>query len=235
MNTSRTLQQIRPDVEPFDPAWSAETLSRITQGPTTRRSHRRLRIAALTTAVVMGTAGAAYATGVVPALISHEFGNLSTSKIHDEHRVASFTLGSGDTLRTFRVWRGTNGRGDSCAVVVEAHGRSGSPLFGGGCHPDAVEAWFGYTTEASAISEPTRPLVMYVYGEPASSAVRQVRVHGEGFNHITEVDPRTGGYAVAIPEGSTASHVERAGQVVAFVDFLDGDGHQVATHTLRDY
>jgi len=101
MNASRSLEQIRPQAEPLDAAWSAKILGRITQRPARRCSHRRLRIVALTTAAVIGTGGAAYATGVVPPFISEQFGFISTSTVHGEHRVASFTLRSGKTVRTF--------------------------------------------------------------------------------------------------------------------------------------
>ena len=52
---------------------------------------------------------------------------------------------------------------------------------------------------------------LFVYGEPCDPVVRQVRVKSKGFTHLTSVDPDTGGYAVAIPEVTSANHVERAG------------------------
>jgi len=75
---------------------------------------------------------------------------------------------------------------------------------------------------------------LYVYGEPADPAVARVRVHGPGFSHTTEVDAGTRGYAVAVPELTSANHTERAGQVVATVDFLDIRGIELGSRMLRD-
>lgn len=235
MNTSNTIRRIRPDVEPLDAAWSAHTLQRITQTPATGRprSRRGLKAIALTAATLVGTGSAAYAAGLVPAFITQEFDWISSSQVHDERRVASFEVPTGEGVRTFEVWRAVNDNGETCTVILEEQARFG-PTFGGACAQDPAEAWFGWTTESGKASEPMPPATLYVYGEPDNAAVQQVRVHGTGFTHTTDIDPDTGGYAVAVPEITSDAWTERAGQVVATVDFLDENGLQVDSQTLRD-
>ena len=92
----------------------------------------------------------------------------------------------------------------------------------------------GGPLRAPGAPSPCLPATLYVYGEPANAAVTRVRVHGSGFTHTTKVDARTGGYAVAVPEVTSATHTERAGQVVATLDFLAADGQELDTLTVRD-
>lgn len=179
------------------------------------------------------TGGVAYTTGLVPAFISEELDWVSPAQIHDERLVGSFTVHAEEGSRTFKVWRAENEDGETCTFVTEAQGRFG-PNSDGVCGEAPAQAWFGWTSESAKASESMPPATLYVYGEPAHSDVRQVRVHGTGFTHTTDVDPDIGGYAVAIPQVTSANHIERAGQAVARVDFLDEGGRQIDTRTLRD-
>lgn len=235
MNISDTIQRIRPDIEPLDSAWSQDTLQRITQAPATQRlrSRRGLKAVALTAATLLGTGSAAYAAGLVPAFITAELDWISPSQVYDERRVASFEVQAGEGQRTLEVWRADNGNGETCTLTLEKRARFG-PSFDGACAQDPTKAWFGWTGESAKATEPMPPATLYVYGEPNNPAVQQVRVHGTGFTHTTDVDPDTGGYALAVPEITSDAWTERAGQVVAIVDFLDESGLQVDSHTLRD-
>ena len=192
-----------------------------------------MRTLVLATTAVIGTGGVAYAAGMVPAFISEEFEWISPAEVHGERRVASFNVSAGDRVRTFQVWRADNDQGETCTVTVEAQGRFG-PSFDGACAQDPALGWFGWTAESSKITEPMPAATLYVYGEPADSAVRQMRVHGESFTNTADVDPVTGGYVVAVPEVTSTSHIERAGQVVATVSFLDETGQQLDSHTVRN-
>lgn len=233
MNTQQTIAQLRPEAAPLDSDWSARTLRTIISTPDTARSHRLPWVVGLTTAALLGTGGVAYAVGGVPEFISAEFDWISSAQVHDERRVASFTLAPGATPRTFEVWRAENASGETCTVVLEADGRLG-PTFGGACGEQPVAAWFGWTSEAYLASEPTPSATLYVYGEPADPDVRRVRVRSGDFTHTVDVDRETGGYAVAMPEVTSDWWTERAGQLVATVDFLNAGGVVLATHTLRD-
>lgn len=235
MNTSQTIERIRPGVEHLDPAWSAHTLQRITQDPGSRspRSRRGLKAIALTAATLVGTGTAAYAAGLVPAFITEEFDWVSPSRVHNERLVGSFEVPAGESVRTFKVWRAVNDSGETCTVVLERETRFG-PIFDGGCTQAPTQAWFGWTSEYAKSSEPMPPATLFIYGEPENSAVQQVRVHGTGYSHTTEINPVKGGYAVAVPEITSDAWTERAGQVVATVDFLDGSGRKIGVQTLRD-
>lgn len=235
MNANQTIRQIRPDVEHLDPAWSTQTLERITHAPATSRPrmNKGIKAAALTAAALVGTGGAAYAAGLIPEFITREFDWISPSQVHDEHLVGSFELPTGEGVRTFEVWRAVNDSGATCTVVLEEKAKFG-PTFGGACAQDPAQAWFGWTTESAKSSEPMPPAALYVYGEPDSAAVRQVRVHGTGFTHTVDIDPETGGFALAVPEITSDTWTERAGQVVATVDFLDENGLRIGSQTLHD-
>ncbi len=197
------------------------------------RPRRGLKALAATTVTIIGTSGVAYASGLVPAFVSEEFDWISNAKIHNERLVGSFTVPAGEGVRTFKVWRAENDAGETCTLVLEAKARF-APTFDGACAQDPAQAWFGWTAESARSSEPMPPATLYVYGEPANAAVTRVRVHGSGFTHTTKVDARTGGYAVAVPEVTSATHTERAGQVVATLDFLAADGQELDTLTVRD-
>lgn len=233
MNLNQTLEQIRPTVEPVDATWSARTLHDITRAPAPRPRHRRLRIAAVSTVALLGTGGVAYAAGVVPAFVTQQLDWISPSDVRHERRVASFSVPTEEADRTFEIWRGENRAGQTCTVVHEADGRFG-PTFDGACAEDPARAWFGWTAESSKVNEPMPAATLYVYGEPGDSHVRQVRVEAAGFTRTAEVDRTSGGYAVAIPEVTSDSWTERAGQVVATVDFLDAKGLTLSSHIVRD-
>ena len=234
MNTESTIREIRPEAEPLDADWSALTLREITRvRPRTRRPRRGLKALAVTTVAVLGTGTAAYAAGLVPDFIADQFEPISTSQVHDVRRVASFDLPAAGGARTFDVWRAANDRGQTCHVAYEAQGRFG-PSFDGACGPDPEPAWFGWTSEAWRSSEPEPDATLYVYGEPGDPGVRGVRVRAAGFVHAAEVDPDTGGYAVGVPEVTRSTWTERAGQVVAVVDFLDERGDRIGRHVVRD-
>lgn len=232
MNLNETVEQIRPRVEPLDTTWSARTLQDITNTPVSQPRNRRLKTFAVTAAALLGTSGVAYAAGV-PAFVTEQFDWISTSDIQDERRVGSFQVPTDETARTFEIWRAENSSGQTCTVVLEADGRFG-PNFGGACAVDPAQAWFGWTSESAKIDEPMPGATLFVYGEPVNSQVRQVRVQAAGFIHTAAVDQSTGGYAVAIPEVTSDLWTERAGQVVATVDFLDEVGLTLSSHTLRD-
>lgn len=232
MDTNNTIQQIRPTIEPLDETWSEHTLHRITHAPQPR-PRRTLKAFALAAAAVVATSTAAYAAGLVPASVIEAFDWTSSSQVHHERRVASFDVPSGDEARGFEVWRAANDSGETCTVILEAQTRFG-PNFDAACAQDPIKAWFGWTAESAKVSESMPAATLYVYGEPNNATVQQVRVHGTGFTHTTDVDPVTGGYAVAIPEITRDAWTERAGQVVATVDFLDEHGHRIDSHTLRD-
>lgn len=229
------LERLRPEAQPFDAEWSASTLQRIFASPPPMRNQRgagarRLGLAAGVGVAVFGVGGAAFAAGLVPASVTDFFSNTSPTKVSDVHALASFTTSDDSGIRTFDLWRGTNGRGQDCTAVVEA-GASGGPDFGGNCGDYPTDAWFNTTNEsyAGTIDDPMPPSTYYVYGEPELAGVAQVRVVGRGFDHLVPVDEATGGYAVAVPEIQTVP----SGRF-AVVEFLDTDGRIIGTQTLSE-
>ncbi len=133
MKTSPIVDQMRPDLPALDAECSSCESNSILATP--RRPHRRLKRVALGAAsLVLATGGAAYATGNIPAFIEQEFDYISTSGVHDMHRIASFTVNSRSAVREFHVCRAINDAGDICSVTHEADGRLGAQLNRGVWH-----------------------------------------------------------------------------------------------------
>lgn len=230
-----TIEDLRPELRPLDPAWSASTLERILSdesrpGPSKARGARprMIVLAGVGAAAVLGAGGVAYASGLVPSIISNELDWISSSSVTDVHEVASFTATRDGHTRAFEIWRGTNEDGLSCTAVLEAEGKFG-PEFGGYCGDYPTDAWFDRTTVSYQMGDVPPPATYFVYGEPTLPGVVSVRVVGDGFEHRTTVDPTTGGYAVAIPElgRSVSGHF-------ATVELLDAAGNVVATRELSE-
>lgn len=230
-----TVERLRPEPQPLDPAWSASTLERIFSdesrpGPSKakRRRPRMIVLAGAGAAAVLGAGGVAYASGLVPSIISNELDWISSSSVTDIHEVASFTVTRDGETRAFEIWRGTNEDGLSCSAVLEADGKFG-PDFGGYCGDYPTDAWFDRTTVSYKMGDEPPPATYFVYGEPERRDVTRVRVTGDGFEHRTTVDRTTGGYAVAIPElgQGVSGHF-------ATVEFLDATGNVIGTRELRE-
>ncbi|WP_244929869.1 hypothetical protein [Nocardioides sp. W7] len=229
------LERLRPETRPIDAEWSATTLEAIlaSHDPSpARRGGRRRRLALVgaATAGVLGLSGVAYAGGLVPALITDHFDETSQASVSGIHELASFTTTKSGTPRTFEIWRGTDADGLSCIAVLEA-AATGGPDFGGNCGDYPLDAWFNTTNESwtGTVDDPPPPATYYVYGEPALDGVTTVRVLGDGFDHSVAVDPRTGGYAVAVPEldRGISGHF-------ATVEFIDAQGVVLGTRDLSE-
>lgn len=229
-----TIDALRPDVRPLDAEWSADTLATILadQDPSRARPRgrgRRRTLVGVSAVGLLGIGGVAFATGVVPPLVTSFFDQTAGPGMRDVHEVASFTTDAGGGPRTFEIWRGTDPEGLSCTAVLEAS--MAGPDFGGNCGDYPTDAWFNTSSEGwtGTIDDPPPPLTYYVYGEPTSPDVTRVRVLGAGFEHEVGVEVRTGGYAVAIPELSRGVRGR-----FATVEFLDADGGVVGTRELSE-
>jgi len=227
-----TIERFRPELHPLNAEWSADTLETIfsSHDPSQPRriaKGRRLALFGAATAGVFAVGGVAYATGLVPGLVTDELDAVSPSGVSNVHEVASFSTGSDGKTHTFEIWRGTNEDGQTCTAVLEARGNFG-PEFGGSCGDYPTDAWFDATSVSYKINETPPPSTYFVYGEPALDGVETVRVSGEGFEHSVAIDPATGGYAVAIPE------LESVSGHFATVEFIDADGTVVGTSELSD-
>ena len=66
------------------------------------------------------------------------------------------------------------------------------------------------------------------HGEPTLPGVVSVRVIGQGFDHTDPVDPKTGGFALAIPNFPPQSAAP-----FATVEFLAADGTILGTREAR--
>ena len=132
--------------------------------------------------------------------------------------------------RHFKIWRGTNADGQSCTSVYEAKGNFG-PEFGGNCGPNPTDAWFDRTSESyrGDINDTPPPSTYFVYGEPTLPGVVSVRVVGQGFDHTVPLDPKTGGFALAIPELPSS-----VSGPFATVQFLAADGTILGTRELAE-
>ncbi len=230
-----TIERLRPDLRPLDTEWSATTLeailsSHVPASPRRSSNGRRLALVGAATAAMLGVGGAAYAIGLVTAFIADELDWISSSEVSDVHEIASFSFDSLGETRSFEIWRGTNDDGMSCTAVLEAEGNFG-PEFGGNCGDNPTDAWFDRTSESyqGTIDDTPPPSTYFVYGVPGVAGVTTVRVFGDGFDHRVDVDPATGGYAVAVPE---------LGQGVrghfATVEFLGADGSVLGTRELSE-
>ncbi len=227
-----TLERLRPDPRPLDAEWSAATLESILSDfdPSTVRRGRKGRRSTVIVASILGLGGVAYATGLVPALVSDDLDAISPSEVSNVHEVATFSTGRDGRTRTFEIWRGINERGQSCTSVLEAQGKFG-PEFGGYCGDYPTDAWFDRTSESwrGTINDTPPPSTVFVYGEPTLAGVTTVRVLGDGFEHDVQVDQRTGGYAVAVPE--LGQHISGH---FATVEFLDAAGNVVGRSELSE-
>lgn len=228
------IERLRPEIHPLDAAWSASTLEGILSShdpvPARRVKRRSLAMVGAATAGMLGVGGVAYATGVVPDLITRHFQKTHSMSVTNVHEVASFTSAKDGTARTFEIWRGTDADGLSCTAVLEAAAKGG-PDFGGNCGDYPTDAWFNTTNESwrGSINDTPPPTTYYVYGEPTLPGVSRVRVVGNGFEHSVAIDATTGGYAVAIPELDRGVR----GQF-ATVEFLDANGAVLGTSALSE-
>lgn len=230
-----TIDQFRPEARPLDPEWSTATLQSILSSDHTppvpaRTMGRRLALVSAATAGALGLGGVAYAAGLVPPFITEHLDWISSSDVSDVHEVATFSIERDGKTRTLEVWRGTDTNGQSCTAVVEAKGEFG-PELGGNCGDYPTDAWFDTSSEGyqGTINDTPPPATYFVYGEPGLAGVVSVRVTGQGFSHSAPVDPRTGGYALAIPELDRGVTGE-----FATVEFLDADGEVLGTRTLSE-
>lgn len=229
-----TLEPLRPEIRPIDAEWSTETLETIfasyDPAPKPRDAKgRRLVVVGATAAGILGLGGVAYATGVVPTMITDHFAQTSSAAVTDVHELASFTTAKGGTDRSFEIWRGTDVNGRSCTAVVEADAKGG-PDFSGNCGAYPTDAWFNTASQSykGSIDDAPPPSIYYVYGEPTLPGVTEVRVTGDGFEHVTAVNA-TGGYAVAIPE------LDRGiSGPFATVEFLDASDAVIGTKELSE-
>jgi hypothetical protein len=239
MSLDQLLRDAAPAHEPMErraaelrPTVLAQFTDPAVAEPRPRRRYRRIGRAAIagTAVALVGVGGLAYAGGLVPSFIADELGQVSPSAVTDVHFVASFTVDPGGKNRRFEIWRGTNADGQSCTSVYEAKGRFG-PEFGGNCGPNPTDAWYDRTSESyrGTINDTPPPSTYFVYGEPTLPGVVRVRVTGARFDHAVPVDPRTGGFALAVPELSSSVRGP-----FATVEFLAADGTILGTRTLAE-
>lgn len=234
MKTSQIIDQMRPECPTLDAEWSARSLSSILEEIQRQRAPRGVRRVTLAAAgLVIATGGIAYATGNVPAFIAEGFDQISPSEVHDMRRIASFTLESGTSAREFEVFRATNKAGETCTMVEETDARFG-PSADGACAIDPVDGWFSWTAESARIGERFPDSTLYIYGERPSVDVTSVRAFGEGFDHIVQVDPATGGFASAIPEVTLKEHGEVAGRTIATLEYRASNGTVLDTKSIQE-
>jgi hypothetical protein len=241
MKTQSTLTALAPTPEPFDPAWSHETLTSILadarpQAARPRRSGRRL--AALVAAgVVVVSAGTAVAVGGPVDAVRGAIEDFSKQPnttgnglgvLHDPELVAQFETPNG----LFSFWVATSSTGKICYASSDGEWNGqGVP------RKDQIEYGCGgevYTGPGQSDSAPlTVPEQLggffkdtdgpIVYGiSPYDDAVR-VRVRGQGIDRTLPLRADSHGYGAAVPEAADAPQVT--------FTFLDVAGHVLGTRS----
>lgn len=205
-----TLESLRPQPQPLDPAWSATTLESILAEPVAHvpasRSRRRLAISAAVAAGLVGIGGVAYASGLVPDSVRAAFDDLDRHSGEDFDvsgiaSIADFTLPDGTR---YTVWRGTNASGGSCEAIREDRPGDEHDDFGVGCYfGDSADRYdqlkFGWAQLPERAGEPQNPMHYLAYGEATDAEARSVRIVGDGTAVTLPIDPVTGGFGGNLP------------------------------------
>lgn len=206
----KMLDDLRPDVRPLDPQWSAQTLAAILSEPVpvpVRQRPRRLAVAAVAALGVLGAGGAAVAGGWVPESILAAFEDL------DEHSQEAFDVSGVRPIADFMipdgtrytVWRGMNAAGGSCEAIREDRPDNPDDGLSIGCFSgdsaDRYEALrFGWVQLPEAEGQQQNPMYYLAYGESPSDDATSVEIVGDGTEVVLPIDPVTRGFGGNLPD-----------------------------------
>lgn len=223
-----TIRRLRPRPEQLNPEWSAATLADILGAPIPSQRRRARRIVAGTAALVLATAGAAYATGLVPKFVTQGFGQVSAGDVTSERLIADMTLPDG---RRVGVWTAQSEDGERCrAIAADWNGDDASLSSSFECGPNTPRVDYLWTSAGYPIGETSPPAYLVVFGERPNPEVTAIHLTGSEIDMTMPVNQTTGGFGEAVPIPPRNDLKTPA----MTIEFLDSNGHRVASTILAD-
>jgi hypothetical protein len=226
----QTIERLRPEPEALDPRWSAQVVGDILAQPTRHRRRHGGRVAAGAAALVLATAGGAYAAGLIPEFITDGLNQVSTGDVSSQKLLADVSLPDG---RRVGIWAAKDEHGDRCRAIAEDwNGRNASPAAAFECGPNTPRVDALWSSGSSDPEQGDPPAYLIVYGQSPSQSARSVHIVGNNIELRTPVDPSTGGFGTRIP--IPLQPITQAQAPMLTLNFLDRNGTAMASIVLKD-